>query len=229
MPPKSYFSHELFDFLDQLRENNTREWFLANKSRYERHVREPCLSFVADFEPYLSAVSRHLVADPRPSGGSLFRIYRDVRFSRDKSPFKTMAALHFRHEAGRDVHAPGFYLHLEPANVFAGSGIWHPDAETLAKIRRAIAGGAGDWKRAISGKVYRRTCVFGGDSLKRPPLGYDQQHPLIEDLKRKDFVTMTNFSQEQVCASDFIERYADLCQTTAPLMRLLTKAVGLPW
>src|SRR5918996_4016229 len=132
------FSPALFTFLRDLKQNNDRDWFKANKPRYEKAVLEPALQFIVDFEPHLLAISPHFVADPRPSGGSLFRIHRDTRFSKDKSPYKPYTGIQFRHELGKDAHAPGFYLHLEPGGVFAGAGIWHPDQPTLVRIREAI-------------------------------------------------------------------------------------------
>ena len=134
----SYITPKLFNFLSELKENNNKEWFESNKARYESDVREPLLRFVTDFGVRLAEVSPHFVADARKSGGSLFRIYRDVRFSKDKTPYKTNAGLQLRHESGKDVHAPGFYLHLQPNEVFIGVGIWHPDNTTLGKIRDAI-------------------------------------------------------------------------------------------
>ena len=145
---QTHFTPELFQFLLELRTNNNREWFQANKHRYERHVKEPILQFIQDFEPSLHSVSTRFVADVRANGGSMFRIYRDVRFSKDKSPYKTQAAAHFRHEAGKSAHAPGFYLHLAPGEVFAGVGIWHPDSSSLGKIRNVIASNPGKWERA---------------------------------------------------------------------------------
>ena len=127
MRASAHFTPVLFEFLSDLSENNNREWFQANKDRYERDVRDRLVQFVADFDSRLTEISPHMVADPRPSGGSVFRIYRDVRFSKDKSPYKTNAAIHFRHEVGRKVHGPGFYLHLQPGSVFTGAGIWRPD------------------------------------------------------------------------------------------------------
>ena len=120
------FGPELFRFLRDLKASNTREWFAENRERYEDAVRGPALDFVADVAPYLERVSPHFVADPRPSGGSLFRIHRDTRFGKDKSPYKTYVGIQFRHELGKDAHAPGFYLHLEPKAVFVGAGILAP-------------------------------------------------------------------------------------------------------
>ena len=86
---RSYFTDEFFRFLRELKKNNNREWFQANKQRYEKEVRDPALQFIADFAPHLKKINSHFLADPRPNGGSLFRIYRDIRFSADKSPYKT--------------------------------------------------------------------------------------------------------------------------------------------
>ena len=144
MSSSPHFTPALFEFLADLSMNNEREWFQANKARYERDVRDPMIEFVVDFGEKLREINPHMVADPRKSGGSVFRIYRDVRFSRDKSPYKTNAGAHFRHEVGREVHGPGFYLHLEPGNVFAGAGIWMPNSATLGKIRGANRGESGE-------------------------------------------------------------------------------------
>ena len=104
MAGQTYITPELFLFFRELKQNNTREWFQANKSRYEADVREPLLAFITDFGVRLPEISPHYVADARKSGGSMFRIYRDVRFSKDKSPYKTAAGLQFRHESGKDAH-----------------------------------------------------------------------------------------------------------------------------
>ncbi|MGZ6096116.1 MAG: TIGR02453 family protein, partial [Polyangiales bacterium] len=106
-----YFDKGLFDFLVELKANNDRDWFNANKTRYERDVKEPFLDFISDASPALRKISRSIVADPRPVGGSLFRIYRDTRFAKDKTPYKTHAGAHFQ-AGGKGVHGPGYYLHL---------------------------------------------------------------------------------------------------------------------
>src|SRR4051794_18703539 len=139
-PEAPSFSPALFAFLSELADHNDRAWFAAHKSRYVAEVQEPALAFVEDVGMRLpEEVSRHMVADPRPSGGSLFRIHRDVRFSKDKSPYKTHVGIQFRHERTRDAHAPGFYLHLEPGSVFLACGTWRPERDTLHAIRSAIA------------------------------------------------------------------------------------------
>jgi uncharacterized protein (TIGR02453 family) len=227
MSIQAHFGPNLFEFLRELKDNNSRDWFQDNKSRYRSQVQEPLLRFIEDFGDHLRTISSKFVADPRPSGGSMFRIYRDVRFSRDKSPYKTVAAAQFRHRNGRDVHAPGFYLHLEPDNVFAGTGIWHPDGATLAKIRAAIVKSPSKWKAAVSDSEFTALHTLGGESLKRAPRGFEADHPLIEDLRRKDFVSMVPFSERQACAVDFIDQFATACRTARPFMAFLARAIDL--
>jgi uncharacterized protein (TIGR02453 family) len=220
------FNPALFRFLRELKANNHREWFAANKSRYEDDVRGPALDFVADVAPHLERISPHFDADPRPSGRSLFRIHRDTRFSKDKSPYKTYVGVQFRHELAKDAHAPGFYLHLEPKAVFVGAGIWHPDAPTLARIRGSIADDPKAW---LAGKRVGGRFQLGGDSLKRAPAGYDPDHPLIDDLKRKDFICFAPLSERDVCAKGFVDEFARLCSETSPLVRFLCGAVDAPY
>ena len=164
-----YFTRATFDFLKDLEENNNRAWFQENKHRYEEHVRDSSIRFITDFEPRLKKISEHFRADPRTVGGSLFRIYRDTRFSKDKRPYKTMIGIHFRHELGKDAHAPGFYLHIERNGCFVGAGIWHPDSKSLHGIRSAIVEDPQAWKRATGGKRFRDLYALEGDRLKRPP------------------------------------------------------------
>jgi uncharacterized protein (TIGR02453 family) len=225
MAARRHFGPGLFEFLRDLASHNNRRWFEANRPRYEREVKEPLLRFIEDFGLRLSEVSRSFLADPRPVGGSMFRIYRDTRFSRDKSPYKTHAAAHFRHRDGSgDVHAPGFYLHLAPGGSFGGGGLWHPDAPALKKVRGRIVRRAADWQAVLDHGV-----SIDGDALKRPPAGYPPDHRFVEDLKRKDLYTMTQFSRREVCAPGFLDRYMEACRRAAPLVRFLTKALGLSW
>ncbi len=163
------------------------------------------------------------MADPRPSGGSLFRIYRDTRFSKDKSPYKTHAGMHFPVRGGKDVHTPGFYLHLEPGGCFAAAGLWHPDSAALAKVRDAIVAHPAEWKKARTG------LPLEAERLRRPPRGYDPDHPFIEDLKRKDFVSSVRLSDKEVTGPRFLSRFAAQCGKMSLLPRFLAAALELPW
>ena len=239
MAKKTYFSPAFFKFFRDLKENNNREWFQDHKARYEQVVRDPMLAFIADAQAPLTKISPHLVADPRANGGSMFRIYRDTRFSKDKTPYKTAAGVQFRHEQGKDVHAPGFYLHMEPGNagkgnVGVGTGLWHPDGKTLAKVRDAIVADGQGWKKASRGKAFQDSAVkykakLWGESLKNPPRGYDPEHPFIEDLKRKDFIASVSLTQKDACGPDFMANFIEACRVQAPFTSYLTRAVGLPW
>lgn len=197
------FSPRLFKFLRDLESNNDRAWFAANKARYVADVQEPALAFIEDVGPRLAEISSRFIADPRTVGGSLFRIHRDTRFSKDKTPYKTQVGTQFRHERARDAHAPGFYLHLEPGSVFMGCGTWRPDAETLRAIRTAIASDGARWQAILRDPAFNGRFRLGGDALKRPPAGFDPEHPLIADLKRKDFIAITDLTQTDVTSRGF--------------------------
>jgi uncharacterized protein (TIGR02453 family) len=224
-----YFAPATFRFLSELAAHNERDWFNANKARYLSDVQEPALQFVADFAPKLAKVSEHFVADPRPQGGSLFRIYRDTRFSKDKTPYKTHVAMRFGHEAGGDVHAPGFYLHIEPGASYAGAGLWRPEAPLARQIRQAIVDDPVGWKKAAHGKAFLTRFEPDGDSLARPPQGFDPNHPLIEDLKRKDFIGGTRLEDQLVTSDRLITEFAAITKTAAPYVAFLTRSVGLPF
>ena len=226
---KRHFTPELFAFLGDLRRNNDRTWFQANKARYEEVARDPALLFVSDFGPELRKVSRAFVADPRPVGGSLFRIYRDTRFARDKSPYKTHLGIHFRHQDAKDAHTPGFYLHLEPGACFSGIGIWRPDADSLARLRTALVENPKAWQKTIATEPFRSAYEVSGDALKRPPKGFDPDHPLIEDLKRTDFVAVAKLTDKQVVSSGFLAEYSALCKAGTPFMKWVCGALGVGW
>ena len=221
-----YFTPATFEFLQDLERNNDRPWFQENKSRYEEQVKEPAIRFIQDFEGRLAEISPHFHAGRR----SLFRIYRDTRFSKDKSPYKTHVGIQFRHEAsGNDVHAPGFYLHIEPGSNGVGCGIWHPDSRSLSKIREAIVEEPAKWKRAKGAKRFRETFELGGESLKTAPRGFDKDHPLIEDLRRKDFVGWTRLSQKAVTSPEFLAEFTAICRAATPFQRWLCGAIGVPF
>ena len=223
MPATTSFTPEIFAFLKQLKRNNDREWFAKNKPRYEESVQKPALAFITEFASHLHGISTHFVADARPTRGSLFRIYRDTRFSPDKRPFKTHIGIHFSHSKGKDIHAPVFYLHLEPGRCFAAAGIWHPDNRALTKIRTAIVSRPDEWKKA------RAKLSMEGGKLKKPPRGFDPEHPFIEDLKMKDFIASVELSEAAICGSSFVREYAAACKKMSPLVAFTTQALGLKY
>jgi uncharacterized protein (TIGR02453 family) len=229
MATLKYFSPELFKFLRELKRHNDRDWFQENKWRYQEFVRDPFLHFIEDFAPRLRAISPHFIADPKPAGGSLLRIYRDMRFRKGQAPYQTMTAARFPHRAWKEISAPGLYLHLAPKQCFLGAGLWHPDPDTRALVCDAIVRDPTKWKRATSGRVFKAMCELSGDSMKRMPAGYDPGHQFARDLARKDFMCVTYFKDNQVCAADFLDQVTKASRAAAPLIEFLTRAIGLPW
>ena len=226
---KSPFSEATLTFLQELRANNERDWFNANKARYEEFVLDPALRFIDQMYEPLGNVAPRFTAIPKRSGGSLMRVYRDTRFSRDKTPYKTNIGIQFRHELGRDVHAPGYYLHIEPDTAFIGAGMWRPAADPLALIRRRIVDKPTAWQSARDDKRFRRHFSLGGESLTRAPRGFDREHPLIEDIKRKDFIAVKELDVSDVLGDGFVRRVTTSIEAAEPLMRFLCRAVGAPY
>jgi len=223
-----YFSTDLFKFLSELRAHNNRNWFERNKERYEMRVRDPLLRFIADLGPELRKINPHIVADPSPVRGSMMRIYRDIRFSKDKSPYKTSVAAHFWHEKAKEGAAPAYYLHLEPGRSLIGAGIWRPEPGALKKIRDAIVNDPRRWKRITSAQQLGAKCKMAGESLQRPPRGYDPNHSLIEDIKRKDFTVGRSLRDQEILGKDLKTIGLDSFRKTAPFVKFLSEAVGLP-
>ena len=222
-----YFTPKLFHFLEDLAENNDREWFKANQGEYEKHVREPALDFINDFSRPLAKISPHFSADSRKVGGSLFRIQRDTRFAKDKAPYKPNTGMQFRHVMAQDVHAPGYYINLQPGECYVGVGLWRPETKVAYAIREAIAEDPAGWKKASRGKRFTDVLTVGGDSLTRPPKGFDADHPLIEDLKLKDFIASTKITQATVTSDHFMEDLTDTFNRATPFMSFLCSAVGV--
>lgn len=213
-----FITKETFAFLKALARNNDREWFEKNKQRYVDEVRDPLCAFVEAVGAPLRKIHPDVVADPRPNGGSLFRIYRDTRFSKDKTPYKTHAALRF--QCGpKGKPSPGFYLGIEPGSVMVAAGIWHPENDVLKRLREAVDDDPKGWSRA------RKIGLDDVPMLKRPPRGYDEDHPYIEDLKRKSFTTRVPFTEKQACAKDFPTTFVKTCRTFKPLVAFLDTAV----
>jgi uncharacterized protein (TIGR02453 family) len=223
MRDTAFFCPELFNFLRKLKRNNNREWFTRNKPRYEQVVRDPVLRFIEAFAPELYKISPHFMADPHPSRGSMFRIYRDIRFAADKRPYKTHIGIQFAHEKADDAHAPVFYLHFEPGNCFAAGGVWHPDGPTLTRIRSAVVAQEQEWRKL------RKKIGLEGDKLSRPPKGFAPQHPLIEDLKYKDFIASVAFTEAQMCSPKFMRDFVAACKEMKPLVEFTTRAMGLKY
>ena len=223
------FDPSLFRFLKQLVRNNNRAWFQENKPRYEKEVLEPSLAFIRAFRPRLKKISEYFTAIDRRSGGSLMRVYRDTRFHGDGEPYKTNVGIQFRHEMGRDIHAPGFYVHLEPGTCFLAAGLWRPESAIRRQVREAIVENPTRWKRVRDDKKFRSFFYLDGDSLKKCPLGFPADHPCIEDLRRTDFIAVADVNESQALQKTFIDHVAQAFTVAKPFMRFLCDAMKIPF
>lgn len=221
------FKPESIEFLHELKKNNNRDWFNENKTRYEEDVLDVALNFIQSMHDPLQEFAPHFTAIPKRMGGSLMRVYRDTRFSKNKTPYKTNIGIQFRHEQAKDVHAPGFYVHIDPDEVFLGVGLWRPESTALAAIRDRISNKQAEWLRARDDKAFKRHFHLGGQSLTRPPRGFDKEHPLIEDIKRKDFIAAKNLDLAEATHARFQQKVETAFKTAIPLMQFLCKAVGV--
>lgn len=225
----SFYSKNTFDFLQKLSGNNNRTWFNERKTLYEEAVRSPSLAFIEAMEPGIKSLSPNFTAVAKKTGGSLMRIYRDARFSKDKTPYKTNVGIQFRHIAGKDVHAPGFYLHISPDECFVGAGIWRPDSKSLSNIREMISDSPNAWKTITRNKTFQRYYSLSGDSLKTYPRGYAKDHPMIDDLKRKDFIAIHPLSRKEVLGPNLTETIHHRFKVASDLMDYLCNALELPY
>ncbi len=223
----THFDPALLEFLRELSQNNDREWFRANKLRYEGLVLEPSLAFITTMSPYIRQISRYFEAVPKRIGGSLMRVYRDTRFSKDKRPYKTNVGIQFRHTQGKDVHAPGLYLHIALDEVFVAAGAWHPEATALTRIRERIVEHPTAWRKARDHKPFCTLFELSGDKLKRPPRGFPTDHPHIEDLKRKDFIGVHRFDTQSLFEQDVCADVGGAFERCKPLMKFLCQAQNL--
>lgn len=216
-------------FLQELSDNNNRNWFSQNKHRYEKDVLTPALDYISAMSEPLAKISSNFTAIPKRIGGSLMRIYRDTRFSKDKTPYKTNIGIQFRHQLAKDVHAPGYYVHIAPDEIFVGIGTWHPPSDALLKIRDYIVAYPKKWIAVRDNKIFRKEFNLSGDKLKLAPRGFSKNHELIDDLRWKDFITVRNLDQNDIQNENFIELSSVLFKTATPYMKFLCDALEIPF
>ena len=223
------FKPTALNFLKELSENNNRNWFTQNKQRYEDDVLTPAFDFISAMSKPLAEISPHFTAIPKRIGGSLMRIYRDTRFAKDKTPYKTNLGIQFRHQLAKDVHSPGYYLHIAPNEIFIGVGTWHPPSDALLKIRQYIVDYPQKWIAACDNIEFQKKYELVGDKLKTAPRGFQKDHELIDDLRWKDFIAIKNLDKKDIQENNFVEISAKLFQTATPYMKFLCDAVGVPF
>ncbi len=221
-------------FLRALRKNNRRDWFEAHRETYEREVREPMKALIEELDVRFAALAPEFVADPKHS---LFRIHRDVRFSKDKSPYKAHAALWVYHRApgrgvGKEIDGgAGFYLHVEPGASLVAGGLWMPPTQSLAKVRARFDEDLAGWEKAVSASAFRRR--FGrindeddGVLLKRLPRGYAPGHRAEKWLRYKSFTAGRSYSDVEILSPKLVDRAMADFAAMVPMCRWLNRALG---
>ncbi len=216
---------EIYDFLNDLRLNNNREWFTANKKRYES-ARGKFEVFTENFIKLVSQLDASL-ADQKAKS-CIYRIYRDVRFSRNKLPYKTDFCCAVARD-GKNGRLPGFYVSIEPGNNFGGSGVYCVEKSDIDKIRNEICNFPEDIVSALENKKFKeRMQLFDGEKLKKFPVGYNTDFHGSEYLKYKSWSSFAEYTDEECMARDFGDRLWEDMQTTWPLNEFLLRALEAP-
>lgn len=223
------FEKASIEFLEQLAANNNREWFRDNKARYDEQVLDVALRFIQSMQDPLATIAPNFTALPQRAGGSLMRVYRDTRFSHNKLPYKTNIGIQFRHQRAKDVHSPGYYVHIDPDRVFVGVGMWRPDADSLRAIRERIVAKPSAWSGALQDPKFRRHFELGGESLSRAPRGFDKDHELIDDIKRTSFIAVRDLDVEDCLSPQFQRKVETSFAAASPFMKFLCNAVDVPF
>lgn len=227
------FSNQSLAFLRQLSRNNAKAWFESNRQRYEEFIRQPLRDLVEEMDVRLARIAPEIVGDVKRSP---FRIYRDIRFSADKSPYKTHASCWFfhrggAHNVGRDAigGGAGFYFEFSPQRAFVGGGLWMPPRSALNRLREAIIEDQTGFERAVGDRAVRRR--FGALSdeamLKRTPRGYAADHPAARWLRYQSFVLGRELTTEQATGTRLPELLERDFVVMLPLVRWLNRALGL--
>jgi uncharacterized protein (TIGR02453 family) len=217
-------------FLSEVALHNDKTWFDANRKRFEANVQAPALAFVRALAPRLARISNEIAADDRKSGGSMMRFFRDTRFSKDKSPYNTHLSFQFAHRAGKGSVAPGFYARIEPGRMTVGTGVWQPATPDALRIRTHIDENAKAWIRARDDRAFRATFgELGGESLKRVPKEFAADHPLADDLRRKDFVAFAELDAALVKSPELPDAVAAAYTASKPFVAFLCAALGQPF
>ncbi len=211
-------------FLKRLAENNDRDWFQQHRDDYEA-AWQNMKDFVQQLIIALATTDRYIHADI-PVSKCLFRIYRDTRFSKDKTPYKNWLGAGIS-TAGRNINGPEYYLHIQPGNSFFASGYWRPEKEFLAAIRQEIDYNGEELTQILADPIFSRHCTLDKtDTLKRPPMGYSESHPHIDLLKLKSFTALTALSDSDLGSTDAIALLRDRAEAMSRFKFFLHRALG---
>lgn len=218
---KPCFSKTTLKFLQALRKNNNREWFRARREQYEEDVRKPMIAVVEQLAIDLQQFAPELVASPKRS---IYRVYRDTRFSSDKTPLKAHIAGIFPHHALTKHGGAGLYLHLDPEQMFVGGGVYAPESQQLLRIRQHIANNELQFRSIIESRVFVRN--FGtivGEQLKRVPRGFSREHSAAEFLKLKQFLAASHYNATFATEPSFYKALLRLFRTLTPFIQFLNQ------
>ena len=223
-PPFKGFPKECIQFLKQLKRNNNRDWFEKHKEEFELYAKAPICSFIASLQPYFARFAPEFDLNPKRS---IFRIYRDIRFSADKTPYKTHLAAHFvLRGMPKGFVGSGYYLQIEPGEFFVGGGIYLPDGNQLKKIRNAIARRGEEFLSIVENRKFKkRFAPFEWSKLQRVPKGYDENHPMADWLKFKQFFVGVSFPESKCYSESLLDEVAGICEEASPLVRFLNKSL----
>ena len=208
-----------------LKKNNNRQWFEKHKSDFESRVKLPMQSLIVSLQPHFALFAPEFELHPKRS---IFRIYRDVRFSKDKKPYKTHVAMHsVLRGKPKGLEGSGYYLHIEPGEVFLGGGIYMPDGDQLRKIRTVIAKESKRFISIIENRAFKkRFGVLKGEQLLRTPVGFEKGHPMDRWLRLKQFFVGVSWPESRCYSSKFVDHVAEVFEEATPLVQFLNKAMG---
>ncbi len=224
-PPFEGFPPAGLTFLRSLKKNNNRPWFQKHKQEYEENVRFPMQCLIAELAQRMADVAPEMEFNPRRS---IFRINRDIRFSKNKEPYKTNIAASFEMRGKKSpTESPGLYVGVEPGEIFIGGGIYMPTGDQVKAIRASIVTRPDDFLDVVQNRVFKK--VFGeiqGEKLVKAPLGYPKDHPMIEHLRHKQFYVGIVLDDKACLKPKFVDTVAVGLTQTMPLVRWLARAVG---
>lgn len=219
LPPFAGFSEDALKFLRQLRRNNNREWFMKHKPRYEQSIKEPMEALLGTLAIRLQAIDPDIVLEPRKA---MYRIYRDVRFSADKTPYKTHVAAAFTFRGFDRKFDSAFYFHFSPDEFGIGGGLYMPTGQALKNIRNAIDRKPGELRRILSAKLFRDLYnEMEGERLTRVPQGFDRDYPEADLLRMKQFLCWKTMPPETIFEENFSDVLVQHIKAMCPFVKWL--------
>jgi uncharacterized protein (TIGR02453 family) len=223
-PPFEGFPKEGIKFFKQLKRNNNRKWFEKHKEEFESHTKAPMQSYIIALQTYFSRFAPEFDLNPKRS---IFRIYRDIRFSSDKTPYKTHIAAHFvLRGKQKGFVGSGYYIEIGPGELYVGGGIYIPDSDQLKKIQKAIAGRGEEFLSIVESRRFKKLFApFEWKKLQRIPKGYEENHPMAEWLKYKQFFVGVSWPESKCYKVSFVKETASICKELTPLVRFLNSSL----